>query len=179
MNREERERMVDRLLNEAVSPQEVEPRAGLEQRILANLRAQPEGRPWRKWMWAATTAVLLIVIGLMVTRRPEPVKAPVAIQQKPVAPAPTTSAALPAAIVATGRKPSRRSPVAPAITSAKTASITPRQPAFAPGRLTDAERALVAMLRSNPDEAKAVAERQEQARQEGTEFMEQALMPKQ
>jgi hypothetical protein len=178
MNREERERMVDRLLNEALSPQEVEPRAGLEQRILADLRAQPQRRPWWKWVWAPAV-VVLIVIGLVVTRRPEPVKAPVAIEQKPVAPAPTTSAALPAAIVATGRKPSRRSPIATAITTAKTGPITPRQPAFAPGRLTDAERALVAMLRSNPDEAKAVAERQEQARQEATEFMEQALMPKQ
>ena len=60
MNREERERLVDRVLNEALAPQEIQPRAGLEQRILANLRAQPLPRPRWRWMWVPAVAALLI-----------------------------------------------------------------------------------------------------------------------
>ena len=177
MNREERERMVDRVLNEALAPQEIEPRAGLEQRIVANLRAQPERRAW--WAWkgvAALAAVLLIVIGVMVTRRPQPLAAPVAVDHRPATPT-EPAAVRPPAVVAKHRNPSRKASPVSVVALTTPASIAPRQPVFAPARLTEAERALVAVLRSNPEEAKVVAERQAEAQQQAAEFMEQAFNP--
>lgn len=64
------------------------------------------------------------------------------------------------------------------IDGALPAPIAPRQPVFAPARLTEAERALVAVLSSNPEEAKVVAERQAETQQEAAEFMEQAFNPR-
>ena len=178
MNREERERMVDRLLHEALAPQEIEPRAGLEQRILANLRAQPERRVWWTWMWVpALAAVLLIVIGVMVTRRPQPPLASVAVEQKTATPTQPKSVR-PPAVVAKHRNPSRKSSPVSVVAVATPAPVAPRQPVFAPARLTEAERALVAMLQSNPEEAKLVAERQTERQQEAAEFMEQAFNPR-
>jgi hypothetical protein len=178
MNREERERMVDRLLNEALAPQEIEPRAGLEHRILANLRAQLEPRPWRRWMWVpALAAVQLIVIGVMVTRRPQPPLAPVAVEQKTATPT-QPKAVHPPAVVAKHRNPSRKSLPVSVVAVATPAPVAPRQPVFAPASLTQAERALVAVLRSNPEEAKLVAKRQTETQQEAAEFMEQAFNPR-
>lgn len=178
MNREERERMVDRLLNEALAPHEVEPRAGLEQRILANLRAQPEPRPWWRWMWApaAVAAVVLLVIVLRPTRPSQPATPPVSVDRRQ-APAVTTKAAPP--LVATRRKLVRRKPVPRTTVLAKTEPAGPRQPIFAPARLSEAERALLAMLQSKPDEAQALVQQQEQTRQEAAEFMEQAMAARQ
>src|SRR5260370_599787 len=59
----------------------VEPRVGLEERILANLRAQREhapARPW--WRWAAVGALAVVII-LVVSlswraRKPQLVQAP-------------------------------------------------------------------------------------------------------
>ena len=56
---------LDRLLDGALAQySQVEPRAGLEERVLANLRSQPAHRPW--WMWvaipAAVAAVVLVAI---------------------------------------------------------------------------------------------------------------------
>jgi hypothetical protein len=178
MNREERERMVDRLLDDALAPQEIEPRIGLEQRILANLRAQPERRAWWAWMGVPVlAAALLIVIGVMVTRRPQPLTAPVVVEHRPATPTEPT-VVRPPAVVAKHRHPSLKAAPISVVALATPAPIAPRQPVFAPARLTEAERALVAVLRSNPEEAKVVAERQAETQLEAAEFMEQAFNPR-
>lgn len=178
MNQEERERTVDRLLNEALSRQDVEPRAGLEQRILANLRAQPGARRWWRWMplWgaAAIAAVVLLAIALQPTRPAQTGQAPVVVEQKPGPATHENQAPTERRVVASRRRP-RRGTTAVETAIAKPTAPEPRQPVFAPAQLTEAERALVAMLRSNPDEAKVVAERQAQTRQESVEYIEQSF----
>ncbi|HEY3975056.1 MAG TPA: hypothetical protein VGM18_18765 [Candidatus Sulfotelmatobacter sp.] len=67
---------LDRVLDAALADYAaVEPRAGLEERILANLRAEPMhvgGARW-KWGWAAAVAgVALIVLTLSWLQRPTP-----------------------------------------------------------------------------------------------------------
>ncbi len=177
MNREERERMVDRLLNEALASQVVEPRAGLQERILTNLRAQPE-RCWWRWMWvpAAAVAAVLLVVTMRPTQPAQPTKTPRAAQQPP---APRAAEPVPMpSVAATHRKPVRARSAPRVIAVEKPEAASPRQRVFAPAGLTEAERALIAMLQTRPDEAKALMQQQEQARQEAAEFMEQAMAPR-
>src|ERR1700674_4092802 len=59
----------------------VEPRVGLEERILANLRAQRKHDPARGWWrWAAVGALAVVIILVLFlswrTRKPELVQAP-------------------------------------------------------------------------------------------------------
>ncbi len=59
---------LDRRLDEALAKYAaVEPRIGLEQRILANLRSQqrqPAEHVWWRWIAAGTAAMLALVVGL-------------------------------------------------------------------------------------------------------------------
>ena len=165
MNREDRERMVDRLLNEALAPQEIEPRPGLEQRILANLRAQPEPRSWRRWMktWApvAVAAVLIaLAVGLRMSSRPQPAKPAVAIEHQPTLPAPMKQPVPPASAVAAERKP-MRDVARPQKMVAATRPALPRQDVFpSPVPLTPEETMLLTLLRRNPSQAVLVAREQ-------------------
>ncbi|MBZ5629891.1 MAG: hypothetical protein LAO06_13610 [Acidobacteriia bacterium] len=163
MNREDRERMVDRLLNEALAPQDVEPRAGLEGRILANLRAQPEPRHWWRWLWvpAAVAAAVLLVIILRPTHPPRPMQAPVVAEHQPAPPAPLKSIPL-APAVAAQRKPASSVGLAPrAITVAATRASQPRQAVFPSATpLTPEEKMLLTLLQGNPSEAVLVAREQ-------------------
>ena len=64
----------------------VEPRAGLEGRILANLRSQPVVSHHRWWTWsmaAALAVILLVAIALTWKAQPIP---PVVVEHKPVPP---------------------------------------------------------------------------------------------
>ena len=64
----------DRELDAALAKfAEVEPRAGLEERVLANLRAQREGtlfRKWRQWTALAAVTAVMIVVALSLVWRP-------------------------------------------------------------------------------------------------------------
>jgi hypothetical protein len=180
MNREEKERMLDRVLDDALAPQNMEPRPGLEQRILANLRAQPEPQPWWRWrllLVPASVAVLVLLMVLLRQSMPSPpLTAPIVVEQNVKSPPPPPTKETP--LVA--HRPSARPRTHPMVTEiAKAPAQEPRPPVFAPARLTEGERALYAMLRSNPDEATLVTERQEKAQQEAAEFMEQAFKPQQ
>jgi hypothetical protein len=164
MNREERERMVDRLLHEALAPQEIEPRAGLEQRILANLRAQPEPRPWWRWMWVPAVAAVLIAlaVGLRMSSNPQQVRPAVAIEHQPTPPTPMKQPVPPAPVVAAERK-SARDVARPRkmIAAAATKPALPRQDVFpSPVPLTPEETMLLTLLRRNPSQAVLVAREQ-------------------
>jgi hypothetical protein len=76
----------------------VEPRAGLEQRVLARLRSRHEAIPTRSWwQWSAvgTLAVLLVIVAALAWKWSEPAKmvtqrhpsAPNGTVQRPVTPA--------------------------------------------------------------------------------------------
>src|SRR5579884_472422 len=80
MDRQRKERIVDDVLNRALGPQLVEPRQGLEGRILANLATMPPRRPWWRWMWVpalAAAALLAIAIGIRMMQHeaPKPIEA--------------------------------------------------------------------------------------------------------
>ena len=181
MNREEKERMLDRVLDDALAPQNMEPRPGLEQRILANLRAQPEPQPWWRWrlFWVpASVAALVLVVVLLRQSMPSPPPiAPVVVEQNLKSPPPAPSKKTP--LVAQGHTARPRGTHPIVTTIAKDPAREPRPPVFAPACLTEGERALYAMLRSNPDEARLATERQEKAQQEVAEFMDQAFKPQQ
>jgi hypothetical protein len=162
MNREDREGMVDRLLNEALAPQEIEPRAGLEQRILANLRAQPEPWPWRRWLmlWVPAVAAVLIAlaVGLRMSSKPQPARPAVAIEHQPTPP--MKQPVPPAPVVAAERKPSR-DVARPQKVVAATRPALPRQDVFpSPVPLTPEETMLLTLLRRNPSQAVLVAREQ-------------------
>ena len=157
--------MVDRLLNEALAPQEIEPRAGLEQRILANLRAQPERRPWWRWMmlWvpAAVAALLIaLAVGSRMSSRPQSARPTVAIEHQPTLPAPMKQPVPPASAVAAQRKPAR-DVARPQKMVAATRPALPRQDVFpSPVPLTPEETMLLTLLRRNPSQAVMVAREQ-------------------
>lgn len=161
MNREEQERMVDRLLNQALGPHEIEPRPGLENRILANLRAQPERRPWWRWLWvpAVIAAVVLLTVLVRVNmwrESPTHVTRSQARATRPeLAPAtPPLSAQHPA--MAAHKK--RNHPVA----RPRLAHGLPRQDVFpSPVPVTSEEQMLLALSRRNPAQAVLVARERE------------------
>jgi hypothetical protein len=86
MKPEERERLAERLLDAHLKRYgQIEPRVGLEARVLANVQdhAQPEHQFWRSQSWARLAAIAAIVVAISVvfwlTRSPFPAgTAPVA-----------------------------------------------------------------------------------------------------
>src|SRR5512146_1444942 len=82
MNAEERERQLQQWLDDALAQySEVEPRAGLEQRILAHLEQRQQARrSWWQWAWIPVAVAVLVSIGVLWMSRdkPEPQPAPVA-----------------------------------------------------------------------------------------------------
>ncbi|MCI0403833.1 MAG: hypothetical protein L0212_09955 [Acidobacteria bacterium] len=102
----ERELFTDKLLDAGLARySQAEPRPGLEQRILAGLRAQPRPSFWLDWRWAsalATVAVPLLVIVIFLMRQPSapemPPQTAVTLPSPvapPPAPVPTPTAAAP------------------------------------------------------------------------------------
>ncbi len=74
MNSDDRERRVEQWLDTALSHySDVQPRPGLERRILTNLEArQRVRRRWSSWRWAPAFAVLILAAALVwITGRPE------------------------------------------------------------------------------------------------------------
>jgi len=178
MNREEHERMVDRVLNEALAPQEIEPRAGLEQRILANLRAQPEPRPWWRWPWvpAVVAVVIALAVGLRMTDLTPPVKPPVVVERQPsIAPAPKIA---PAPAVRAHVRPRLGSPATLVIAASVTPPEPPRQDVFpSPEPLSEQERLFYQFVRQSPREAVQVAQMQAVERIRSQQFMETGGAP--
>ena len=169
MNPKERERLVDSVLDRAFGPQPVEPRPGLEERILANLSAQQqERRRWRQWIWVpalAAAAVLAIVIGMRLMHRetatPVQVRHTVETPKQEVAvkpEIPARPAIEPPARDGRGIRPVAARPV----TVAKVEPSMPRMEVFpAPVPLTDQERLLLALVRRQRPEAELLAAQQQ------------------
>lgn len=181
MNREDRERMVDRLLDGALAAQDVEPRAGLEGRILASLRAQPERRPWRKWMWvpAVAAAVVLLVIALKLSRTTQPTTTPVVAGHQPAS-LPAATKVIPSPpLVATRRK------AAPAAALGRNVTVAigerraePRLAVFpSPVPLTPEEQMLMALAQRNRPEAMLVAANQQSERERIQTYFETGEAP--
>ena len=160
---------LDRLLDGALAQySQVEPRAGLEERVLANLRSQPAHRPW--WMWvaipAAVAAVVLVAISIRQSNRPTPssaIQVQSTIRTAPVGVTPnpaTTAKVQPSPVtrprqyrtVATTAKPPARVQSQP----------EPRLATFpAPSPLTPEERLLLQMIDHHRDELATVAQNQQ------------------
>jgi hypothetical protein len=185
MNREERERMVDRLLNEALTTREVEPRAELEQRILANLRAQPEPRPWwsrmRTWAPVAVAAAVLIALagGLRIGSKPQPARPAVAIEHQPAPPSAAKTVPAPAQQAAAHR---RLLPTASLPNTVVAGKVTPphdvRQDVFpSPVPLTPEEQMLMRLALRNSAEALLVAANQENERERIQTYFETGKAP--
>jgi hypothetical protein len=188
MDHAERERIVDHALDRALGTKMVEPRPGLEERILANLPAQREPRAWWRWMWIpalAAVALLAIAIGMKMTQResPKPVEAKrtvetpkpeVATQQKS-----HDARKAPEPRVVAHRNPQRRSnPQEIVIAKAEQQPSLPRMDVFpSRGTLTPEEKLLVAFVRQQPSHARSVALEQEARAEEVQKFLEKGQVP--
>lgn len=141
------DRFVEELLDSALARYSaVEPRTGLEERVLDALRTSPPPAlpfDWRWWPLLATSALVVVLAGVYALRRPAPA-APATpsvarIAQPPAAPAETPSRVSPRA---------RQQPASPAPVTAD-----PRQSQFpAPAPLSEQERLLLRYAEEAPPE---------------------------
>lgn len=148
-------RFVDELLEASLARYaRVEPRPGLAERVLENLRAQPLPAPWLRWsrLLAATAVAVLTLTATVyfVQRWPRSVPAPatIAVSAPPaVVPAPSTPVETPRpAAAATARV------AAPALD--RVARATPRRERFpSPTPLSAQELLLLRFVEAAPAEA--------------------------
>lgn len=161
----EREEFVDRFVEEGLARySDAEPRRGLEQRVLANLRAQPKKRPWWVWLPAPVAAALLVGLVLWLTR-PQP-RPPMVVERTPSAPvvSPRISSSQTAPEPVAKRRPLRAAHAQARIAVAQRRN-GPRQPVFpSPAPMSEQERLLLAFVKQHPDEAQAVVREQEEWR---------------
>ncbi|MDD5542949.1 MAG: hypothetical protein PHX83_07210 [Acidobacteriia bacterium] len=90
MNPEERERIADGLIDEGLAHHSpVEPRPGLERRILANLAGQKPAWTWPRWAWAAASVALIsaaVLFAFFIHRPQIPQHSTQAALEKPASP---------------------------------------------------------------------------------------------
>jgi hypothetical protein len=188
MNPEERERLVDSILDRALGPQIVEPREGLEERILAKLPAEPQRRRWWQWMWLpalAAAAILAVVIGMRVLHRdaPAPIESKKTVEQPKQEMAvrpelPTREAIAPRRAVATQTRPKLAAKPKFAVAAAQPQQALPRQAVFpAPVPLTDQERLLLALVNRQRPEAELLAAEQQAQREKVQKYFETGEVP--
>ncbi len=157
----EREKFVDRFVEDGLARySNVEPRPGLEQRMLVNLRTQPKERPWWVWLPAPVVAALLVGIVLWLARPQQ--KPPVVVERTPSAPVVSASTATSQQTTSTIAK--RR---LPPIVHAHSPTVIarrgnePRKPVFpSPAPMSEQERLLLAFVKQHPDEAQSVMREQ-------------------
>jgi hypothetical protein len=136
---------------------EVEPLAGLEERLLGKLEAEPERR--MKWWWMAAPVAAVLLLVALIYWPPAPVK-PVDVVKGPAQPQVDT--VTPPKVAAETPRESRKPPRrginrAPAME----AEASPRQEVFpSPAGLSDEERVLIALVRRQPSVAAEVAQKQ-------------------
>lgn len=153
--------ILDRQLDAALAKYSAaEPRAGLEDRILANLRAERTHAPvrsWLRWGTAGAFAAVAIALAVMVLRSTHP-SAPVTHRPFIETPAPKQQQQRVATNAGKSIAPQRRSvkarPDHPAV-----ATAAPKLDVFpSPQPLTEEEKMLVGYIVQNPEEAALVAE---------------------
>lgn len=116
MDDKNHDRFVDELLDATLGRySSADPRAGLEERVLATLRTSARPAPWLRWGWwpvLAASALVLLLVGVYALRRPvstRPAAPPLArLAQPPAAPAET-----PAPVSPRARKAHPQAPPAP------------------------------------------------------------------
>jgi hypothetical protein len=147
----------------------VEPRVGMEDRILANLRAEREEIPhrsWWQWSWAIASAVVIVgaLLAWISTRpsRLQVVNHPVAAQQSLIKPAPQI------ALNKVGPKLKHASGVTLGRPlNRATAEEDPKLDVFpSPRPPSEEELALAQYVRNFPSEAQQVAQAQEASERE-------------
>lgn len=154
----------DRLLDEALkSYAAVEPRPGLEQRVVANLRsaAAPVHHGWLRWA-AVAAACLAVALAALLAYRPS-------VQPRVVTRAPQTQATLPAVkpvVRELSAKPPRTLRPRPRVVIA--GKVAPAQAPILAGPLSSEELALLAFVRESPRTAAAVAKQQSEPDQPAT-----------
>jgi len=159
MNEHEKfaEELIERGLKRAG---EVEPLAGLEERLLGKLEAEPEHR--MKWWWMAAPVAAVLLLVALIYWRPAPAK-PVEVVKAPSAPA-VVSEAVPATQAAAVPQPG--SPKAPRrgsrrVPATEAAPVAPKLAVFpANAPLSEQERFLVTLARRQPEVAAQVAQKQ-------------------
>jgi hypothetical protein len=173
---------IDRRLDAALSTfAAVEPRAGLEDRVLANLRAQSERTPERGWWrWAAVGALAMVVMMLVVflswrTRKPQLVKAPDHVTKHDVA---SNQAASDLVLL-----PHHATSVKTAVTNrtphpAERATVAPHLSQFpSPEAMSDQEKMLADYAAEYQDQAVLIARfNEEDLRRDRMELIENAQM---
>jgi len=115
MSDNERREFLDELLDASLNRySQVEPRAGLEERLLAGVPEQAQRFAWPQWAWipaAATAAVLIAALAFYATWQSPAPLAPI-VAQRPPAPTIVTPASPPTATsAAASRHVIRRAPV--------------------------------------------------------------------
>jgi hypothetical protein len=183
MNPKECERLVDATLDRALGPQLVEPRTGMEERILANLPKEVERRPWWQWMWIpalAVAAVLAVVIGMRITSQETPApqivkKAVERPKQDRVAEGDLTPQN-PVQTRTVSKRPARH--VSPKTLVVAAAAPLPRQNVFPTSvPLTDQERLLLAFVNHQRPQAEMVAVEQQSEREKAQKYFESGEAP--
>jgi len=165
---EELDRALDAALTRYAA---VEPRAGLEERVLAHLsgeRAKLPARTWWKWSVAIAIAavfVLAIAMGLRPGRPSHPV---IAIQPPaPDKPTHATQAANPAFEVTPRRRMRTHSMVARRSEPGALVAILPKLDQFpSPSPLSDQEKILLSYVAEDPERAALIAEARTKALRE-------------
>jgi hypothetical protein len=145
----------------------VEPRAGLEERVLANLRAQRARAPERSW-WRWGFAAAILVIGAALAWRTAKPSHPVLVNRpaetQPAATQASQTANAGAEVVPVSVPPMRKQSRRPISTKLAT---DPRLEVFpSPRPLSEEELALARYVRNFPSDAKLVAQAQEASERE-------------
>jgi hypothetical protein len=149
------EKDLDGFLDRTLSEYSGEPRAGLEQRVLANL-AGAEAQPRRWWIWAAVPAfaTILVAVLLWTAAAPKPV-APPTVAKAPSAPA-VTKTPVPPVVAHVHRGSPKRGVVA------RSAPATPRLATF-PSQDDDSQVQLaLRFVQSNPALAQQLVKEQQE-----------------
>ncbi len=193
MNAEDRERQLDQWLDGALARySDVEPRAGLEQRILANLRTQPQRRPWWQWAWIPVAAAVLIAAGVLWMTpgtRPSPGAPPSRAGGLPLAE--HREARVGPEAAPSSRAQRARAGEAHPVT-AQTVALNedlPRQEVFpsregvgpmfpSPAPLNTQELALIHLVKRDPEEVRMIAQEQEADRQRLAKMFEETGVPR-
>jgi hypothetical protein len=159
---QEKDRQMDEMLDSLLAAySSMEPRPGLETRILASLRDAPSREasptPWNfKWLWAgaAIAAAIIVGVALLVGHRND--KAPVVVQKSPapVQPqSPQMQHNTPQIMPEIATHPRRHGATAPPATQNSGLALGQRPANFpTPTPLSEQERLMLAYLANTPHE---------------------------
>ena len=170
MNEDRIDKLIDRALNEYC---EARPRAGLEQRILANLDSQADQHRLWRWRWAAVPLLALLVIVAVLlglgTRTPKQIDGAQVPETKTIVAAVPEKAPVSAAHQRV--RPQRRLVHRDVATVAQQASPAPRLETF-PSRDGDDDivRLAVRFVQAQPDIAAQITQEQKDFRQMAETF---------